>query len=392
VTVSTVAERPPAHELDAPNGSLVRWVAVATAAASLADRIADTDFVPEAMRDNPAMVTAAILYGDELGIGPMQALAGINIIKGKPSPSSELMRALVFRAGHSLKVLASDGQRCRIAGQRHGDRTPTEIEWNLDMARAAGLLDGNPVWRKYPRAMLLARATSELCRVMFPDVVKGLGHVADDEATAQGFDEWAGEAAGAEPEPPKTTTVARKAARKPAPAPEPDPDPPLPEIPPPAAMSADERLDEWPADVTQPPLPFDAPDGHLEPDTGGGHPTPTAGLPRPAVPPVSATTEPLPTPDDTEGVADVSGPPPQRMLAAIHKLFEDLGITKDERPLRLAITSAAVGRTVDTSLRLTRLESLTLIRVLNDMHVGILTFGVLADGTVEIFPREDERK
>ena len=49
------------------------------------------------------------------------------------------------------------------------------------MARAAGLTSKpGTAWRNYPRAMLLARASADVCRMMFPDVVKGLGRIPDE--------------------------------------------------------------------------------------------------------------------------------------------------------------------------------------------------------------------
>ena len=41
--------------------AFARWVTLLEPAAALAERIASTDFVPEAMRGNPAAITAAIM-------------------------------------------------------------------------------------------------------------------------------------------------------------------------------------------------------------------------------------------------------------------------------------------------------------------------------------------
>lgn len=393
MTVATIEP-----EAIAGAGELARWAGILPAAAGLAERIANTEFVPEAMRGNAAVVTAAIMYGDELGVGPMQALSGINVIRGKPSPSSELMRALVFRAGHTMRVLKSDGNSCRVVGQRAGEREGTVIEWTIEMARAAGLLESNPTWRRYPRAMLLARATSELCRVVFPDVVKGLGHVADDDTLAGGFDDWATSTTGEREAERTATTVQRKP--KPATLPSnlpvderqrPVADTELPE--PPAMPASDalhepERAEEWPPGIDQPSLPFD---GRESPRAAPIDAT-AGGVPSSAehAPPVVADPS-LPVPDDSEIERDDQSPPGQRMLATIHAMFGDLGITKDERNLRLAITSAAVGRPITTSNELTRREGLALVRVLNDLNQDLLTFGVNPDGSVSIYSSEDEQ-
>lgn len=371
--------------------SLGRWVSVLAPAAALAERIANTDFVPEAMRGNAAMVTAAIMYGDELGVGPMQALSGINVIRGKPSPSSELMRALVFRAGHTMSVLKSDGASCRVVGKRAGQRDGTVIEWSLEMARAAGLIDSNPTWRRYPRAMLLARATSELCRVLFPDVVKGLGHVVDDESTAQGFDDWAAIETG-KPTPPEqeTSTVSRRKPPLAKPLPsgaqgQPVQDHELPDdgyAPAPSRQPLDAPTTPWepPPGVEQPPLPDMPAQPPQAPSAGSGPSTPVSPSPEPV-------DGPLPTPDDAQPPATGEQ---DRTLKRVHVMFSELGLSDEDRPLKLAIASAAIGRNVTSSKFLTFRERLKLVGTLDDLINERLTFGVLADGSVEIYPLETE--
>ena len=142
------------------------------AAWRLAQKIAGTDFVPRALRGNPHAVLACILTGEELGIGGMKSLQSIHIIEGRPTLSAELMRALVYAGGHTLDIIESTNQRVALYGRRRGG-SQAKVVWTIADAQQAKLT-GNPSWTKYPRAMLLARATSELCRMLFPDVIGGL--------------------------------------------------------------------------------------------------------------------------------------------------------------------------------------------------------------------------
>lgn len=193
VPAVTSAMEPNSRELagDVP----AMWVA----AIRLAGRIYATEFVPREMRGKPATVLACILYGDELGIGPMQALQGVQIIEGRPGASPELMRALVNRAGHTIKVVEKSNSKVTLYGKRRDNDSESTVTFSIEDAVTAGLCtikDGKPYarssqgkplsWEKYPRAMLMARATSELCRDIFSDVTAGLSYTPEEAATIEG--------------------------------------------------------------------------------------------------------------------------------------------------------------------------------------------------------------
>lgn len=170
MTLSPIDEEQQA--LTAQQAGEPSWVVSVRETAKLARYIADTDFVPRAFRGNPAAVTAAMLYGAELGVGRMTALQTMTPIQGKVGISAELMRSLVLSQGHRIELVKLSTDRCTIKGQRDGTDTWQEVTWTLDDAKRADLRgDG---WRKYPRAMLMARATTELCRFMFADVLHGI--------------------------------------------------------------------------------------------------------------------------------------------------------------------------------------------------------------------------
>ena len=149
-----------------------------TAYLELSGQISRTALVPEALRGRPEEVLAVMMAGNELGIGPMQALQSINIIKGKPALSAELMRALVLSAGHQFIIDAND-QSAIAKVCRAGWPEWQTVEFNLEDAKRAGLLN-SPTWQKYPRAMLSARVTSEACRMFFPDVIAGMSYTPEE--------------------------------------------------------------------------------------------------------------------------------------------------------------------------------------------------------------------
>lgn len=242
----------------------------------IAQQIARTEFVPAALRGKPEAVLACIMTGHELGIGAMQSLAKIHVIDGRPAMAAELMRAVILQHGHEFWIEESSNTRVTVGGQRAGSTRETKITWTLDDAQRAGL-KGRGNWQKYPRAMLLARATAELARAMFADVLAGISYTVEELSDGDVFDPvdalTAGTAtdepaapAGAPAAPAKKTTAAKKAAtRKAAPrATGPSPAPPLP----------------GEEDVERPPV--DEP-GEQEPEPGDQHSTTEARpLPGPA--------------------------------------------------------------------------------------------------------------
>lgn len=155
----------------------------------IANRIARTEFVPDAFRARPDAIFAAVLYGRELGWGPMRSLHGLNVIKGKVTMAPEAMRALVLAAGHSIHAAVLSDDRVTLIGERADTGLAQEVTWTMDDARRAKLVRDGGGWTAYPRAMLLARATAELCRILFADVISGAGYTADEMNAGGELDE-----------------------------------------------------------------------------------------------------------------------------------------------------------------------------------------------------------
>src|SRR5262249_10937939 len=149
-------------------------------------------------------------------------------IDGKPTMSAEAMRALILAAGHEIYPEEATNTRAVMVGRRSDSKQTIRKTWTMDDAKRARL-SGRPNYQAYPRQMLVARATAELAREVFPDVIHGM------LATEEIDPETAGEATPELPAPstPPTTTKRRRrtSAATPAPPVEPVPEPEPEETP-----------------------------------------------------------------------------------------------------------------------------------------------------------------
>jgi len=133
--------------------------------------LAPADLLPPAFRGKPANVLLAMEAGESLGRSGIEIMQNAQVINGKLSFSAEFQRALVLESGHKIRVFM-DGDAAVAQGVRKDDPEFTyEVRWTADRARQAKL--GGDNWSKYPAAMLKARATTELCRDAFADVIRG---------------------------------------------------------------------------------------------------------------------------------------------------------------------------------------------------------------------------
>ncbi len=162
----------PAGYVPAPGSDLerFRW---------MAKHLSKTEFVPRDLRGKPEAVMACMLYGQEIGLAPMQSLCHVSIIEGKPTLSATMLRSLILSKGGKIKYLRRDHEVCSVEGSREGSE-PLIVTWDLDDARRANLIKERGGWKSYPRAMLTARATSELARAMFSDLIGWAQYTPED--------------------------------------------------------------------------------------------------------------------------------------------------------------------------------------------------------------------
>lgn len=165
----------------------------------LSKNLAVASVLPNALRGKPSDVLAIILYGQDLGMSPMQAIQGIYVVKGKPQLSGTTWLALARRAGHKVRFLETTNTRCTIEITRADDLQHPHVEtYTLDDAVTANLVrikDGKPYargqkgdplpWEQYTRTMIRNRAISNAAKAACPEVALGFAVEGDYDYVAE---------------------------------------------------------------------------------------------------------------------------------------------------------------------------------------------------------------
>ena len=153
--------------------------------ASLADvlKLADTlaqargGFIPDHFK-NSAQVAAVILAGRELGVGPMAALRSFYLVNGKLGMDASFVSGRMLAHGIALEWLRDDDECASVRLSRAG-MPPYVSTFSRADAERAGLW-GSATWRKYPRAMLRARAITAGARAYAADAFSGSVYTPDE--------------------------------------------------------------------------------------------------------------------------------------------------------------------------------------------------------------------
>lgn len=348
----------PVARRDMRNPATDSWTEVVRATSILAEQICQTEFVPAGLRGSAAKVTAAMLYGRELGLAPMGALGAVHVIKGKAGLYAETMRGLILQAGHQIRVHESTSSRCVLQARRAGDDEWSTFSYTMDEAKRAGDVAQNQNYQTRPAEMLLARCTTRMARAIFADVIHGLRSVEELEDMGPDTDARTGEVqvqqqpartAQREPRREQPRAVEGRAAQT-------------------AADTAGEpsSAEQEPARTVRRQTRREAPRGRTRPSGDGAGEAPPAGTPQGEGSPSGEESTPAddrgidptaPSPD--EATTTARGPkitPAQRTQIQMH--MKRLGI--DDRDERLYWTGVAAGRgdqAVESSNELTQDEA-----------------------------------
>lgn len=235
---NTVALQPNGQASDAVL-ALADWASELDAAGRIASVLCQTEFVPKGLRGSVEATAAAILTGRELGLSPMNALANIFVVRGRPAMYARTAVALVLSHGHEIERTSATEQTVTVRARRKGSQSWRTFEWSMERARKAGYT-GNELYAKDPTAMLTAKAQMEACRTMFADVLSGMAATSVEEIELDDAPAVEPPQSGAAP---AAVTSKRTVKRKPrAKAPEPQA-PDLPPAPAPEPEDDDEAAD-----------------------------------------------------------------------------------------------------------------------------------------------------
>ena len=132
----------------------------------------------------PHGVLSTIMVGRELGLPAMASLRSVHVIDGKHSLAASLMVAVVLKSGLAefFEPISFSDKEATYETHRKGARNPVRLTHTFEMAiqawpktkkdwqdafNASG-------WGRTPTDMLVARATSRLARMIYPDLLAGL--------------------------------------------------------------------------------------------------------------------------------------------------------------------------------------------------------------------------
>jgi len=147
-------------------------------AMAFAEKVAQTDMVPDSDRNKPGNILAKIQFGAELGLPPMQSIQKLFCTKGRVGMEVSAMQAVVEASGlcEDLDVAWDEATQTATATTTRTGRKPVTMVFSAEDAKRAGLM-GKDLYQKYPQRMLTRRALGFLMQDRYPDVLRGVVHL-----------------------------------------------------------------------------------------------------------------------------------------------------------------------------------------------------------------------
>lgn len=142
-----------------------------------AERMARTSFAPKAFQGKPDEIVAAVMFGAEIGLAPLQALQNISVVNGRPAVWGDAALA-VCQAHPAFEWIKEthegdgDSRTAVCEVKRKGMDAHTSRFGVADAKRAS--LWGKDTYKSYPDRMLQMRARGFALRNTFADALKGM--------------------------------------------------------------------------------------------------------------------------------------------------------------------------------------------------------------------------
>jgi hypothetical protein len=141
--------------------------------------LAQAGVLPEHLRRQPANIMAIGFAARALDIPTWTALQQVVPIDGKVTIQADLMRALVLRANHKFRVISASPSEATVVVVRHDD-PDFEHRVTVRIEEIPDELTRKKNWQNYRADMLVARATSKVCRRACSDVLNGMIYTPDE--------------------------------------------------------------------------------------------------------------------------------------------------------------------------------------------------------------------
>jgi hypothetical protein len=134
------------------------------------------DMVPRDFQGKPQAIMAAIIKGLEVGLAPMQALASIAVINGRPTIWGDAIPALIQRSEHHIDcvITGENDRRTATATLTRSNGQKIVRSFSVADAKLAKLWGKAGPWSQYPDRMLMMRARTFAVRDGAADALMGL--------------------------------------------------------------------------------------------------------------------------------------------------------------------------------------------------------------------------
>ena len=141
---------------------------------SMAEVLAKSSLLPDALRGKIPDVIVQILAGQELGLPPLASIRGVHIVAGKPILAADTMVALVRRSGSCEYFMVESETETSVTYvcKRKSDPKEQRYTWSDEDTKLAGL-NTKDNWRLHKKQMRRARCKAILARDVWPDVLAG---------------------------------------------------------------------------------------------------------------------------------------------------------------------------------------------------------------------------